>query len=258
VAEDVKIKVRIVNGGIDGAPAWICTFVDMISLLVTFFILLFTFSSVRDYDAFTFQSNLVSSSGIWSEAGSTDVTAPDDDFMQAFDLMRGGRTPHERSADDLLQNIEEMGQRLTDEHIELDTSKMSDGLRIQFDERGGFAPGSARVNDVLSKALGELGRMAQHYPHTLVIEGFTDADFVRTPRYPTAEELSLARARAAADVLVSLSGMPRERLQVAGLGSRRPRSSDASALGRRADRRVEVRILAMDRARAKLLEEARR
>ena len=38
------IKIKEVNDGVDGAPPWITTFVDMVSLLVTFFILLYTFS----------------------------------------------------------------------------------------------------------------------------------------------------------------------------------------------------------------------
>ena len=35
--------------GVEGAPEWITTFVDMISLLVTFFILLYTFSSIEEF-----------------------------------------------------------------------------------------------------------------------------------------------------------------------------------------------------------------
>ena len=254
MAEDVRIKVRDVDGGIDGAPIWITTFVDMISLLVTFFILLFTFSSIRDYDAFTFPKNIISTSGIWSEAGKTDMTAPDDDIMSSFDLKRGGRTPHARSSSELLDNIEEMGQRLTDEHVEFDANQVGDGLRIRFDPRAGFAPGSTQVNAVLEKGLGELGRTLEHYPHTLVIEGYTDSQFTPSASFDTAEELSFARARAAADVLLSFSGVDPERVQVAGLGSRRPRSRGDSALERRRDRRVEVRIQALDRTRAKALE----
>ena len=48
-----KVVVKQVEDGIDGAPPWITTFVDMVSLLVTFFILLFTFSSIREYDSVT-------------------------------------------------------------------------------------------------------------------------------------------------------------------------------------------------------------
>jgi chemotaxis protein MotB len=240
--------------GIEGAPEWITTFVDMISLLVTFFILLFTFSSIRDYDAFTFPKNILSTTGIWSNEGLKDLSAPDDDIMSSFDLERGSRTPHARSMSELLDSIEEMGQKLTDEHIEFDANRVEDGLRIRFDPRAGFAPGSTQVNAVLEKSLGELGRTVESYSNTIVIEGYTDSRFTPSPDFDSAEALSFARARAAADVLLSFSGVDPELIQIAGVGSRRPRSRGDSALERRRDRRVEVRIQALDRTRAKALE----
>ena len=59
-----KIIVKNVPDGIDGAPPWITTFVDMVSLLVTFFILLYTFSSIREFDTFTYPKNIMSTSGV--------------------------------------------------------------------------------------------------------------------------------------------------------------------------------------------------
>ena len=256
MTEKVKIKVRDVDGGIDGAPPWITTFVDMVSLLVTFFILLFTFSSIRNYDEFTFPRNVVATSGIWKERTRTDMLAPNDDVMQAFDLLRGARTPHTRPTDKLIENLEEMGQKLTGEHLELELNHVADGLLVRFGKAAGFAPGSTRVNDVLAKSLGELGSTVEHYPHTIVIEGFTDSAFVPTPTHPSPRALALARARSAADVLLSHSGLAPEQVQVAGRVARSGGLDDA--LSRRSDRRVEVRILAMDRARARELAEDRR
>ena len=256
--EPVRIKVRNVDGGVDGAPPWITTFVDMCSLLVTFFILLFTFSSVYSDDRFTFPKNIIASSGIWDTSDGTDMIAPEDDLMQAFDLERGGRTPHSRSPEHLTEGLEEMGQRLTDEHVALDANHVGDGLRMRFGERAAFAPGSAIVNQVLATALGELGRTMQHYPHTVVIEGFPDPGFAPTPAYPSAETLALARARAAAQVVLARSGLAPERVQIAAGRTAQKDPASASALERRAERRVEVRILAMDRARAKKLEEEAR
>lgn len=255
MTEEVTIKVREVDGGTEGAPRWITTFVDMISLLVTFFILLFTFSSIREYEAFTFPQNILGTAGIWKESGRTDVSAPYDDVMQAFDLTRGARVPHSRPTDQLLENMEEMGQKLTDEHIELDAQHIGDGLSLRFDERGAFSPGSTHVNPVLARALVELGQTMQHYSHMLVVEGHSDSEFQPTPQYPTAEALSLARARAAADVMLAGSNLPPELIMLAGLGATRPLATNDSALERRANRRVEVRILAMDRSRATALEE---
>jgi chemotaxis protein MotB len=253
---EVIIKVKDVDGGVVGAPLWITTFVDMISLLVTFFILLLTFSSMRDHDAFSYPKSLIGTAGISESKGTSDMVAPNNDIMQAYDLTRGGRQSHARSATDLAENIEDMGQSLTNEHLEIDLRQAASGLRIVFPERAGFAPGSAWVNAPLRKALGEMGRTLQHYPHTVLIEGFTDGAFTSSAEYPDATALSLARATAAAKVIAEESELPLALVQVAGMGTSNPRSSgEDSALERRIDRRVEVVVVAMENGRAKLYEQ---
>ena len=120
MGQKVIVKVKDVDGGLEGAPLWITTFVDMTSLLVTFFILLFTFSSIREFDAFSYPKSLVGSTGIWDDEGATDMVAPNNDIMQAYDVLRGARQPHARPASELSENIEEMGQKLTEDHVEID------------------------------------------------------------------------------------------------------------------------------------------
>lgn len=249
------IKIREVDGGIDGAPPWVATFVDMISLLVTFFILLFTFSAIQDYESFTIPVEITGTRGVLSNKSGDTITAPADDLMAATDLSRGATNPHSRPPDELPDNLEEMGQKLTDEHVEFDAGKVKDGMRLRFDPRASFAPGSDRPNDVLRTALREVADVMQHYQHLLVIEGFTDSAFVPTPEYPTAEELALARAEAAAKVILATSDVSPKTLMVAGLGDKPlPGNQNASAVERRDNRRVEVRILAMSELRASQIE----
>lgn len=245
------IKIREVDGGIDGAPPWVATFVDMISLLVTFFILLFTFSAIQDYEAFSIPIDITGTSGVMSNKQGDTITAPLDDVMSATDLQRGATNPHSRPADKLPENMEEMGQKLTEEHVEFDAANVKDGMRLRFDPRASFTPGSARPNDVLRTALREVGEVMQHYQHLVVVEGFTDSAFAPTPQYPTAEELALARAEAAAKVILAESNVSSKTLMVAGRGNKPlPGNSNATALERRDNRRVEVRILAMSEMRA--------
>ena len=139
MSEKVIVKVKDVDGGHEGAPLWITTFVDMTSLLVTFFILLFTFSSIREFEAFSYPKSLVGTSGIWDSTGESDLVAPNDDLMQAYDILKGAKAPHARPADNLLENMEEMGQKLTEDHNPVDLRKAKNGLRIQFPERAGFS-----------------------------------------------------------------------------------------------------------------------
>jgi chemotaxis protein MotB len=237
--------------GVEGAPEWITTFVDMISLLVTFFILLFTFSSIEEYETFTFPENILGTRGIIeSDGGSAAVDPPEHDLMAAIDIARGATVPHSRPSEELSENLEEMGQKLTDSHIKFDPKRVKDGLVIRFGDTASFRPGSVEVNAVLRKALGELARTMQHYPHLLVVEGFTDSEFKASRDYKTPEALACARASAAAQVMLAESELSPKLLQIAGLGMQRPLNGNNSPTQRTANRRVEIRIVAMDEARA--------
>lgn len=244
-------KKQEVEDSAPGAPDWIVTFTDMVSLLVTFFVLMMTYSSMEDYDRLKIDGLLDSSRSPEDHVtGNTVLDAPQYDVVSAADLRRGSTVPHSRPPEELPESLEDMGQRLSEDHVAIDLSVMSDGLRIQFDEDCAFAPGSTEVSPALAKSLGELGRVLQHYPYLVVVEGFTDSGFQPTPRYPDPEALSIARARAAASVMLSDSVLSPKVLQIAGLGTQRSVASNDDAIERSKNRRVEVRILSLSRARA--------
>lgn len=244
-----KIIVKNVPDGIDGAPPWITTFVDMVSLLVTFFILLYTFSSIREFDTFTYPKNIMSTSGVIDGSASDTIEAPHDDLMLGMDLARGSRKRHTRPVNELRENMEEMGQALSEEHVPIDLRAAGDGLRVRFSDNAGFQPGSAEVRPALEKALTELGDTASYYPLMVVVEGHTDDAFVPSPSFPDAYAMSIARARAAADVLVERGEFDPTLVLVEGYGPDRPRVDAESALERRTNRRVEVRLVSISRDR---------
>ena len=110
------------------------------------------------------------------------------------------------------------------------------------------------MNAALKKNLVELGRVLEHYSHLVVVEGYTDSEFQPTPAFKTREALSSARAAAAAEIMVGASNLGPDVIQIAGLGDSRVRESNDTATGRTANRRVEVRILSLSKARAQQLE----
>ena len=243
------IKIKEVNDGVDGAPPWITTFVDMVSLLVTFFILLYTFASIKEFDTFTYPKNVISTSGVFDGTASDTMVAPQDDLMLAMDLKRGSKKRHTRPVDELLENMEEMGQKLTDEHIPIDLRSVADGMRLRFPEKAGFRSGGARANPALHKALSELADTISFYPVMVVVEGHTDDAFTPSPTYPDAQALSIARAKAAAAVLVRDGGMDPSLIMLEGYGPDRPFKDAVTASERVANRRVEVRLVSMSRDR---------
>jgi len=245
-----KKKEKEGPSGPPGAPEWVVTFTDMISLLVTFFVLLMTFSSLETYDVLKVDSWLEGDKGVVDSKKDSVPLATEDELLTERDLRRGAQAPHSRPTEELHENLEEMGQKLTEEHLELNFSNIADGLVIEFDEKASFRPSSADVVPELEKSLTELGEVLRHYPHLVVIEGYTDDAFRSSPRYSSPESLSFARAEASARVLLAKSGMNPALLQVAGHGAKDPRADNVSAGGRRLNRRVQLRVLALSKMRA--------
>lgn len=242
-----------------GAPEWIVTFSDMISLLVTFFVMLMSFSTMEEREEMVITAAFSNGNKgvVMNLKGHSAATPPPQDRMQATHPMRGGNKPHARPDEALDENLEEMGQKATEAHVEIDFEQSLDGLQISFGREAAFAPGSATVNAALKKNLVELGRVLEHYSHLVVIEGYTDSEFQPTPAFKTREALSSARAAAAAEIMVGASNLGPDVIQIAGLGDSRVRESNDTAAGRTANRRVEVRILSLSKARAQQLESLR-
>lgn len=242
-----------------GAPDWIVTFADMISLLVTFFILLMTFSTMEVYDAFNTDGALVGSQGILrNDTGDTLQEPPDADIMMAMDAMRGARTPHSRPAAELLEDLSLAAARDDEEHHEIDLNVVADGIVLSWDERACFGPGSVELTPYLKTALREAATILEHYPHQVVVEGHADDRVRPTAEYPDAHALSLARAEAAAGYLLETSELEPLQVQLAAHGETRPRSTNETPEGRRLNRRVELRILSLSERRASQLGEEER
>lgn len=231
----------------EGAPDWITTFVDMISLLVTFFILLYTFSTQQTYDVFAVKANFISKDGLIKPERQAEAIEPlDVDMMLGMDVDRGARIPHVRPTHELLQTLDEMGQKPEPENIEINPKDLGGGLKIHFHPDAAFSPGSMEPNAILKGRLIDLGGVIEHYPNLLTIVGHVDGQFTPTTHYPTADSLALARALAAAEVLSSQTGLDPTQIQVASDGDRNPIQPNDTAVGRHANRRVEVQILSLD------------
>jgi type VI secretion system protein ImpK len=87
--------------------------------------------------------------------------------------------------------------------------------------------------------LGRIGTALQDEPGSIVVNGYTDDQKIRTPRFPSNYELSQARADTVAGVLRSKLSDPK-RVQAKGRGEADPIASNATADGRQQNRRTEI------------------
>ncbi|MFT5292069.1 MAG: chemotaxis protein MotB [Planctomycetota bacterium] len=239
--------------GPKGAPEWVVTFTDMISLLVTFFILLLTFSSLEENDVVKVDAWLFGKRGVMDGRGSALAESPESDLVSEVNAVRGAKQAHARPPDGLDESLVEMGQNKTEAHQEISFSDTPDGLVLEFGEAEAFAPGSDRVNSSLAQSLAEIGRVLENYQHLIVVEAFTDDAFRETPLHRTPEALSFSRAQNAAEAMLTGSSVVSDRVQIAGLGQAQPRGDNTTTGGRTHNRRVQIRVLSLSRGRAAAL-----
>ena len=240
-----------------GAPEWVVTFTDMISLLVTFFVLLMTFSSMEEYDMLRYQSLVQGSRGTLDNfRGPRAIELSDPDIISDTHPLDGALDPHSR--DDIPEERSEFGRADGPNTVEVDLNEIGDGMLVTWDRDAAYRVGALEPNSTLKQALAQVGEVLRHYPHLIVVEPHTANDFVPGRGYATAEDFSMARARAAADYLIEAGGITPERIQLAGYGASRPRSLNDSVTGRMSNRRIELRILAVPRSREQRLEVIRR
>ncbi len=246
-------KKKKAPSGPKGAPEWVVTFTDMISLLVTFFILLLTFSSLEENDVVKVDAWLFGKRGVMDGRGSSVNESPESDLVSGTNAVRGAKQPHVRPPDGLDESLVEMGQSKTEAHQEISFDDTPDGLVLEFGEAEAFAPGSDRVNSALARSMAEIGRVLEHYQHLIVIEAFADDAFRATPLHGTPEALSFSRAQNALEAMLAGSNVVSERVQIAGLGTAQPRGDNTTTDGRTHNRRVQIRVLSLSRGRAAAL-----
>ncbi|MFO8065104.1 MAG: flagellar motor protein MotB [Spirochaetia bacterium] len=226
----------------EGAADWLLTYGDMVTLLLTFFVLLYTTAEVDGYQlrlvlsAFpglgTREGGNTLSEGRLAELGNTIESLPSVQRGRALDEAR-------RQAVSIFEpEVRSNEVRITQDERGLVISLASDAF---------FESASAEVNIEESREvfikLSELLQSDAVEDRKFRIEGHTD----NIPTDPQGEwetnwELSTARSLSVLRLLRDY-GVPEERFQVMGLADTVPLVSNDTAEGRAYNRRVDVIIL---------------
>jgi chemotaxis protein MotB len=112
-----------------------------------------------------------------------------------------------------------------------------------------FGSGVARLSGSAVSVLQRLADALRPWPNPIRVEGHTDDRPINTAAFPSNWELSTARAASVVHLFMD-RGVAAQRLSVMGFGEYRPVMPNQTAVGRNANRRVEVAILDRDNGAA--------
>ncbi|MEA2156271.1 MAG: chemotaxis protein MotB [Solirubrobacteraceae bacterium] len=256
---------------------WLLTYADMITLLMTLFMVLFAISSVNTVKfallskslSEAFSGKIVTGGASLQQTGATDKTeksTPEPPLPAIQPLIKPESTTsgsagaaaapsssnaaahEEEDFRELKRKIDAYAQ----EHglqNKLETTVAHRGLVIRLlTDRVLFASGRAQLEPASTGLLTAIGRLlVTEVRHPIVVEGHTDNRPIASSRFPTNWELSTARSTQVVRFFIGLGVAPR-RLQAAGLAAERPIASNSSDAGRSRNRRVEIVLVRLNAA----------
>lgn len=111
-----------------------------------------------------------------------------------------------------------------------------------------FHSGSTEITDEFLPIVHEIGKTLEAEPGPITIVGHTDSIPIRSVRFPSNYELSVARAEAVADAIADELSDP-DRIKVVGRGADTPIADNATADGRARNRRVDIIVPRSEAAR---------
>lgn len=263
-----------------GAPLWMATFADLMSLLMCFFVLILSFSELDVIKYKQIAESMKDAFGVQQKMELTSV--PKGTSVVATEFQPGipQPTPFEtiqqvttnqdlsslrignpdaveseaREVKDLITEemqmlIEEteldadMLRRLLKAEIEagqIDVESEARTIIIRIREKGSFPSGSAQLDIGFLAVLDKTGLALNEIKGSIFIEGHTDNVPIGNARYGSNWDLSAARAVAVAEHLLEGPRMDPIRLTISGHADTRPQAPNDSWEGRAQNRRVEV------------------
>lgn len=258
-----------------GSPAWMTTFSDLMNLLLTFFILLFSMSSV---DAAKFEEIAASLNASFSifDGGQPSITEGGliasgvsqltqlDNYHQSMGTNQDEEdTNSDLSQDEIKDKYDEIQSDATEElggkvEEDLENEGLMSGQYEGFIEmqitsqyvsltlNGSilYDSGKAEIKAEAADFMDKLGDVLMKYGDNLVeIRGYTDTIPVKAGgKYADNMELSQARAYSVYKYLVKQKDMSEDMMECSGRGEQDPVATNDTAEGRALNRRVEIRI----------------
>ena len=235
---------------------WLITYSDLITLLMVFFIVMYSMSQVdvAKYEAMAQSLSVVLGGGQSFLDGQGPSVIENKAILEA---EMQARLEDEAQIQELRSLIEEFiakqeneatsglqGQQIVtklSENIVL--MEQERGLVISFKDSLLFPSGSAQLSPLAQEIIIAVGQTLIDVENYIRVEGHTDNQPIRSSQYPSNWELSAARATNVVHLLQDKVNLEADRLSLVGYGEYRPLVENVDDASRRMNRRVDIVIL---------------
>jgi len=227
----------------EGAPQWVVTFGDLMSLLLCFFVLLLSFSEMDRQKYKELSGSMQNAFGVQRE-------------KQVFDIPKGQKIIAKNFDQEAISFsketdiIEQVKQAILDSFgnsgglIQFDADEYK--IRIRLMGESTFHSGRADIRDSMKPLLAKITEIFRKNNESIIIAGHTDnVPLKEGSQFKTNLQLSMARAASVADFFLAEGSIAPDRISTMGFGEHRPIDTNDSPQGRQKNRRVEIILGAM-------------
>lgn len=230
----------------EGAPAWVVTFGDLMSLLLCFFVLLLSFSEMDRAKYKEVAGSLRKAFGVQRQSKA--FQTPKGLKMIAKDFDQQIIPALERLEYIATQERKEVEEELRKE-IETNFQDIKDMIQVKVGDKEltirlmgetAFDSGKAEIKNQMAPLLKKIGLALKGKKGDIVVAGHTDDRPIRGGLFKSNLQLSSARAASVADFFMNKIFIKPERIATMGFGKYKPIGLNATEKGRRRNRRVEI------------------
>ena len=253
-----------------GAPGWLATFADLMSLLMCFFVLLLSFSEMNVPKFKQASGSLKNAFGVQRVVMADAIPKGNSTIMTEFSPGKPDLVQFDTLAQDFQINvptIEEFEEKKAEEEekiVEEKKEKLEEALQediakgsvelekvgknvvLRIKEQASFPSGSDKFQKKFIPTLQRIMKSLRKVQGKITVAGHTDDVPINTGRFRSNWDLSSSRAVTVTQSFIRFGKMPKERFEVRGHADTQPLVKNRDAESRAKNRRVEI-VIGMDK-----------
>ena len=223
----------------EGAPAWVVTFGDLMSLLLCFFVLMLSFSEMDRKKYRVVSGSLKQAFGVQRKIPVFESPKGQKMISKEFDQAIATAKIEEEIIDPLRMELKGKFKDLEDQ-VEIEMTEKMVTIRLMGEAT--FDTGKADIRPQFKPLLKKIGALAEKTNGDIIIAGHTDNVPLFGGRFRSNLGLSSARAGSVAEYMLRHSAIEPQRVSTMGFGEFRPLAPNGTPEGRQKNRRVEIII----------------
>lgn len=223
-----------------GAPLFMATYGDMVTLILCFFVLLFAMSTI---DAQKFQKMVISFRGsLGVMKGGEAMEEAQAPFGGEEGQAPGSAPRYEMDTQSVARTVEAYLRRENlEKSIQVHVNQR--GITVSMSDQFMFDSGSAELKPAAKRTLTMIASIVRDIAPAVAVEGHTDNVPLTGGVYRNNWGLSAARSASVVTWLEEDNQYPDDALQLVGYGSSKPVVPNDSAANRSLNRRVDIVFL---------------